>query len=301
MLLKDGACQFADINDFFVPSIKAMLPTLEKHPNKIIDSLLPITMAGGAVTTTAKCRVHPDGHCQFLFAPLAIGSTVCTAESTMNCSRPGTSDSSTLSTLAFCALVRNTRPHQILHECVRGRKAFILKVLGDFYWSEDDEIDPHDLGWPYHKNREWLVLSDRAVYPRMSMSLSDFKSSMLRICNWSWLSIFCLHDNPDDLEWDHSSVVAVNVLDDELQTELDWASKRLESLNHVKPIPTTFNIGAFRACLTAMEHKHLYGHVPTSDSSKSSRSRLNARTSQHIVSVVFLYMTIPSECFLVFS
>ena len=74
-----------------------------------------------------------------------------------------------------------------------------------------------------------------------------------------------------------------------MQTELDWASKRLESLNHDKPIPTTFDIGAFRACLTAMEHKHLYGHVPTSDSFKSSRSQLNARTAQHIVSVVFLH------------
>ena len=258
LLLNDGACQFADICDFFLPSVKSLLPTLQKHPHKIVDSLLPITMAGCAVKTTAACRRHPGCECEFPFAPLCIGSTVCTAESTMNCSRPGTADPSTLSTIAFCCLIRKTRPLHVLHECVRGRKGFILSVLGDLYWSDDCEIDPYDLGWPYHKNRQWLVLTDNAHCPPVARSLSDFKTSMLRVCNWSWLSIFCVHEFPDDLGWDRDFIGAVNILDDELDAELTWAANRVESLAHCGVPPSSSETGCFRKCLTAMEHKHLY-------------------------------------------
>ena len=259
-LLEDDACQFENINEFFIPPVRKQLPSLAKHPSKILESLMPVTLAGKAMTDTAYCRTHDD-HCRFKPTPFSIGSTVCTAESTMNCSRPGTADPSSISTIAFGGLMRATRPTAILHECVKGRKQFIMHLLGDLYWCEDSEIDTHDYGWPFHKNREWLCLLDRGTCPRMTRPLSDFLVGQYRICEWPWDSIICLHLHPDDLVWSDDDKFVVNVINNELEAELEWATRRTESKNHGRPIPHVDDPDAYRKCLTAMETRHLYKYL----------------------------------------
>ena len=261
-LLNDNACQFANINMFFVPEIQKHLPFLESHPNKICDSLIPITLSGKAVCDTAWCHTH-NNHCTFIPAKLSIASAVCTAESAMNCSRPGRADASSISTIAFCALMRLTRPRCILHECVKGRKGFIMELLGDIYSCNDSEIDVHNFGWPVHKHREWLCLFDKSEAVTISMPFRDFLRSQYRVCTWSWQSFMRTHLSPDDMDWDADSEFAVNALNDELQSELNWATKRLESLRHGTAPPTFGDTDAFRMCLTSMEHRHLYAHVLT--------------------------------------
>ena len=238
LLIPDNACQFGDICSFFIDEIQSLIKeVLCKQPHKIIDSLLPIIKSGKAIKTHGSClrHKHADGSCRlcaFPDATFACVSTVCTAESTMNTNRPGTNDTSTLSTCAFAALLLRHRPRGFIHECVFGRRPLLEMLLSEAYIMDSSAINPLDLGWSHSKPREYIVGRDVRLYPSIPRSLSAFVATCFRACAWPWGAIVCIHGFPESLVWpcDDEDATPGNILDDELNTESGLSTQPSDEL-----------------------------------------------------------------------
>eukprot|EP00969_Alexandrium_andersonii_P322022 14227253-Alexandrium_andersonii.AAC.1 len=99
--------------------------------------------------------------------------------------------------------------------------ATLLKeYLGDLYEIQHCELNPHELGWPILRRRQYIHMRLKTAIPTApTVPLSDFALSMQRACKINYQDLML-------------------GTEEEVQAELVWSAKRRTSQLKDQELPT---------------------------------------------------------------
>ena len=242
-------CVFGDICDLMVPAVAILK---EQAGRMSPDDLIKVFRTGKAVCNKAKCLVHTvgTGLCACAVATLHIAGTPCPAYSSQ---RRGVIDvAGRIDFLAFLTWAAHRRLLQeawIIHENVKKFSMQLMELLlGDMYIIQSVVLDVHSLGFPAERIRRFTILRHKRTVI-VSPEGPEGRHPVFDCLQ----TFFDLFKRPSEAHWGIYFVAG----DDELQAEIDYASRRPTSRWHVEGLE---NISDFEKALNHMEHNFLDGY-----------------------------------------
>eukprot|EP00438_Fugacium_kawagutii_P029202 Skav229537 [mRNA] locus=scaffold568:49055:58809:- [translate_table: standard] len=137
----------------------------------------------------------------------------------------GLLDTETINLLAWVGLRICLQEPDITQENVESHasKDVIARFLGPMYWIDQYIGDPTHFGWPVARSRQFLRLRHRVKVLEQLSPLTNFAKRFWRAVDFQWTEMLRFH-KPELRD--------KSVVEDEIQSELDWAQARPNSQAH---------------------------------------------------------------------
>ena len=229
-----GCCAFSDLCEFYSADVLEYLPDLQQHPDKALDALLPVILAGKAMKPSANCLVH-GRRCTLVPADKHVAGTSCTAFSPQGV-QAREFDVTILAFLAWAGMRRLMQEAQIIYENVHGLAFLLAMVLGDLYHIDVSHCCPHLFGWPISRPRDYFVLRHKAKTLESAHTLDEWTHRWHRTCCFSWLDFFwqtAEHELMHELQWAQRRKTCPN-RDDEIKFDMSDSQCFIRGLNNME-------------------------------------------------------------------
>lgn len=246
-------CLFSNIQHFFRPELDDTVNRLLQKPHLAVEILGPLLSSGNAMRKEAPCLTHGK-QCAVRSARRHIAGTSCKPYSRKG-SQMSQGDPETLFTLAWLGMrltlqepiivsenVKTTGPGSATlatiarHDGMKGLPVqdaglgnLVIRFLDAHYWMETTILDPALLGFPFSREREFIVMRRKVKCLPMLSPKARFQKRFFRACAWSWKEIFMMH---------HPKVQGHGVVAHECEQDILWARGRPTSMGQMLALDT---------------------------------------------------------------
>ena len=215
MATQNDTCLFQNIQMFFRDELQDTIEKLLKKPHLASEVLGPLLSQKRAMKREAYCLTHKR-ICCLKPAKRHVAGTSCKPYSRKG-SGLSQMDPETIFTLAWIGLRLELQEAIVISENVKttggptiasvakgdgsqplsvfdaGLGNLIIRFLSEHYWMEVTILDPSLLGFPFSREREFIVMRHKVKCLPQISPLSRFQRRFYRACDWSWKQIFFMH------------------------------------------------------------------------------------------------------------
>eukprot|EP00435_Cladocopium_sp_Y103_P054892 s649_g18.t1 len=210
-----GTCLFQNIQHFFRDEMQETVQMLLSKPHLAVEILGPLIASKKCMKNEAYCLTHKR-ICAIKPAKRHIAGTSCRPYSRKG-SGLSQMDPETIYTLAWIGQRVELQEPIVASENVKtaggptfahvakldgdkplsvhdaGLGNLIIRFLAEYYWMEATVLDPSLLGFPFSREREFIIMRHKVKCLPQISPLSRFQRRFFRACSWSWKDILMMH------------------------------------------------------------------------------------------------------------
>ena len=215
MAIKNDTCLYQNIQHFFRDEMQETVQMLLSKPHLAVEILGPLIASKKCMKKEAYCLTHKRT-CAIKPAKRHVAGTSCRPYSKKG-SGLSQMDPETIFTLAWIGLRVELQEPIIVSENVKttggptfahvakldgdkplsvhdaGLGNLIIRFLAEYYWMEATILDPSFLGFPFSREREFIIMRHKVKCLPQISPLSRFQRRFFRACSWSWKDILIMH------------------------------------------------------------------------------------------------------------
>ena len=237
-LLHD-TCLFSNIQLFFRDEVSDTINNLLNRPHLAVEVIGPLLSSCKAMKKEAFCSTH-NRICCLKQATRHVAGCSCKPYSKKG-SQMSQGDPETIFTLAWIGLRLELQEPIVVSENVKttggatmstfikqdcsqpapvydaGLGNLIIRFLGPHYYLETTILDPALLGYPFSREREFIIMHHKQKCLPQISPLARFQKRFYRACAWSWKEMFLMH---------LPEMQGKGVIEQECENDLQWARNR---------------------------------------------------------------------------